>query len=82
MKGQEMQLKLEMRFGLGLCYAVLRVNGEVVAFRYEGVNENGEDVMEIPPGSGKRVESNGVVGAYKASWGNPLSLHRPAQHSK
>jgi hypothetical protein len=42
-----------------------------VTFRYEGVNENGEDVMETPPGSGKWVASHGVVGAYKEWWEIP-----------
>ena len=60
-----------MNLTLGNCYAVLLANGEVVHFRFEGCNANGQVVIEVPPGSGNKVPLNNVITAYKAYWSLP-----------
>jgi hypothetical protein len=60
-----------MQLALGLCYAVLLANGNVVQFRFTGQNANGQVIIEVPPGSGNIVPFYNTIGAYIAYWQIP-----------
>lgn len=60
-----------MQLTIGKCYAVLLANKNVIEFRFEGVDQNGQVIIESPPGSGNRVPFHSVIGAYTAYWEIP-----------
>ncbi len=56
---------------IGKTYTALHCQGKIIRFKFEGCDENGTVIIEIPPGSGERVRFESVFpspGSWLCYW--------------